>query len=129
MTPNFLTLEDIIAMHDFLIDEFGGSHGLLNRATLESAVMRPQIGYYDALNEYAATLMESLALNHPFADGNKRIAFAAADTFLRMNGQFIDCDGEEAYRHFMSLFDAGAFRYNELLAWLDAHTRPLPPPE
>ena len=129
MTIAFLTIDEVIAVHSAAIDEFGGSHGLLNRAALESAVMRPQIGYYDALNEYAAALMESLALNHPFVDGNKRVAFFATNLFLEMNGQTIDCDGEEAYRHFMSLFDAGAFRYNELLAWLDAHTRPLPPQE
>ena len=48
--------------------------------------MRPQIGYYDNIIEEAAALMESLAMNHPFVDGNKRVAFFATDTFLRMNG-------------------------------------------
>ena len=41
--------------------------------------------------------MESLANNHPFVDGNKRVAFAVTDAFLRMNGHFLDCDSDEAY--------------------------------
>ena len=48
--------------------------------------MRPQIGYYDGFIEEAAALLESLAMNHPFVDGNKRVAFAVTEVFLRMNG-------------------------------------------
>ena len=64
-------------------------------------------------------------MNHPFVDGNKRVAFGAADIFLRMNGSFIDCDSEEAHAHFMRLFDTNTFRFAELAEWLRQHVRPL----
>ena len=87
--------------------------------------MRPQIAYYDGIIEEAAALMESLAMNHPFVDGNKRIALAVADTFLRMNGYYIDCESQEAYDYFMGLFDTNTFRFAELAAWLSENVKPL----
>jgi death-on-curing protein len=126
MTRRFPSVGTILAIHEILIEETGGAPGLRDVGALESAVMRPQIGYYDGIVEEAAALMESLAINHPFVDGNKRIAFAAADTFLLMNGHYIDCDGEEAHAHFMYLFDTNSFRFAELVAWLSRNVRPLP---
>ncbi len=70
--------------------------------------------------------MESLANNHPFVDGNKRVAFYVTDAFLRMNGHYIDCEDEAAYEYFMALFEAGLFRYAALETWLNEHVRPLP---
>jgi death-on-curing protein len=60
-----------------LIERFGGSHGLRDQGALESALARPQTGYYLDLIEEAAALWESLSQNHPFIDGNKRIAITA----------------------------------------------------
>jgi len=80
------TVAEAIEIHRQLIDEFGGMHGLRDRGLLEAAIYRPQNGYYDDLVHEAAALMESLANNHAFLDGNKRISFAVTDTFLRMNG-------------------------------------------
>ena len=126
MTRRFPTVRTILAIHDILIAETGGALGLRDVGALESAIMRPQIGYYDGIIEEAAALMESLAINHPFVDGNKRIAFAAADTFLLMNGHFIDCDSLEAYEFFIGLFDTNSFRFAELADWLSDNVRPLP---
>ena len=78
MSHDYLTLAEVIEMHRQLIDRFGGSHGIREIGALESAVLRPQMGYYEDLIAEAAALMESLAMNHPFVDGNKRIAFFAA---------------------------------------------------
>ena len=125
MNHDYLTLPDVIEMHRQLIDRFGGSHGIREIGALESAVLRPQMGYYEDLIAEAAALMESLAMNHPFVDGNKRIAFFAADTFLRVNGQWIDCDNAEAYRVFMVMFEQGMFDFHHLEAWLRNHVRPL----
>ncbi|MCY3801663.1 MAG: type II toxin-antitoxin system death-on-curing family toxin [Chloroflexi bacterium] len=122
---DFPTIEEVVAIHDTAIREFGGSTGLRDAGALESALMRPQLGYYDGLIEEAAALMESLALNHPFVDGNKRTAFFATDTFLRKNGRFIDCDGDETYEFFMRLFKTNSFRFDQLRTWLDEHTRPV----
>ena len=126
MTHDFPTIEEVVALLDSLIREFGGSMGLRDMGALESAVLRPQMGYYDSLVEEAAALLESLAMNHPFVDGNKRTAFAATEIFLRLNGSFIDCDSDEAYDHFMRLFETNSFRFAELRSWLEEHVQPLP---
>ena len=96
MNHDFPTIEEVVAIHDAAIHEFGGSMGLRDMGALASAVMRPQIGYYDTLIEEAAALLEGLAMNHPFIDGNKRTAFYTTDAFLRKNGSFIDCDNDES---------------------------------
>jgi len=70
--------------------------------------------------------MESLANNHPFVDGNKRVAFYVTDAFLRMNGYYINCEDEAAYEYFMALFEAGMFRYAALETWLEEHVEILP---
>ena len=121
----FLTLEELLVMHQHLIDEFGGSHGLRDQNALEAAAMRPQTGYYKDIFEEAAALMESLAMNHPFIDGNKRMAFFAADTFLRMNGYYIDCDDQEAYNYFMSLFESSSFEFEKLSVWIRQNSKLL----
>lgn len=126
MTRHFLTVETAIDIHDDQILQFGGEYGLRDMGALESAIMRPQIGYYDGIIEEAAALLESLAMNHPFVDGNKRVAFFATDTFLRMNGYYIDCDNLEAHAFFMHLFDTNSFRFAELVAWLSGNVKPLP---
>ena len=102
MTRRFIALEKVLEMHRGVIETFGGSHGVRDRGSLESAILRPQMGYYDGLIEEAAALMESLSQNHPFIDGNKRVAFYATDAFLRLNGYYIDCDNEAAT---LSLWD------------------------
>lgn len=119
------TLEEVLAMHELLLEAFGGAAGVRDLGALESALMRPQLGYYDSLIEEAAALLESLAMNHPFVDGNKRVAFFVTDTFLRMNGRFVDCDNEEAYAFFMDLFARNQFRFGPLRDWLEDHTAPL----
>ena len=124
MTHDFPSFEDVMAMHERLIEMFGGSFGIRDEGALASALMRPQIGYYDSILEEAAALMESLANNHPFIDGNKRVAFFATEAFLRANGYFIDCDDEDAYEFFMHLFETHSFRYAELLKWLEGVVKP-----
>ena len=67
-------IDDVLLVHRTLIERFGGSYGLRDRGALESALARPQTGYYRDLIEEAAALWESLSQNHPFVDGNKRVA-------------------------------------------------------
>ena len=126
MNRDFPTTEEVVSIHDVAIREFGGSMGLRDIGALESAILRPQMGYYDGIIEEAAAMLESLAMNHPFVDGNKRTAFYATDTFLRKNGHFIDCDNDEAYAFFMRLFQTNSFRFAELKVWLEEHVKPLP---
>ena len=128
MTRSFPTIEEVVAIHDDLLAQFGGAPGVRDRGALEAAAMRPQMGYYDGLLDEAAAMLESLAMNHPFVDGNKRTAVATTDAFLGLNGYFIDCDSRAAYDHFMRLFESNTFRFAELRAWLEDHVRPLPGP-
>ena len=125
MIRKFLTIEEVVEMHDSAIEDFGGAHGLRDEGALASAVMRPQMGYYDGIIEEAAALMESLSQNHPFIDGNKRVAFGSTDAFLRFNGYYIDCDNEAAHAFFMELYATSSFRFANLVPWLTEHVKPL----
>ncbi len=126
MSRDFPTIAEIVAIHDDQIARFGGSTGIRDAGALESALLRPKLGYYGSLLDEAAALMESLAMNHPFVDGNKRTAFFVTENFLRMNGRFIECDDRKAYDFFMRLFETNSFRFAELREWLEEHVRRLP---
>jgi len=121
----YITVAEAIEMHRQLIDEFGGIHGLRDRGLLEAAIFRPQNGYYDDLVHEAAALMESLASNHAFLDGNKRISLAATDTFLRINGQYLDLEPLAAYKFIMKSIAKKEFRVRQIREWLAAHVKPL----
>ena len=92
------TVAETIEAHRLLIEEFGGLHGIRDKGLLKSAVVRPQNGYYSNLLEEASALMESLANNHAFIDGNKRISFVMTDVMLRLNGYFLDVEPLEAHK-------------------------------
>jgi death-on-curing protein len=119
---DYLTLADILAIHADLIERYGGSPGLRDAGLLEAALFRPQTGYYTDLIEEAAALWESLAQNHAFVDGNKRIAFAATYTFLAINGVDLRASSDEAYSFINGLYETGSFRFEELATWLRSHT-------
>ena len=120
------TIAEVLAIHKYLIQEFGGKAGLRDLGSLESALGRLTTGYYSSVEEEAAAMMESLSQNHPFIDGNKCVSFFAVDTFLRMNGFFINCDDEKAFSFFQSLFDNQAFDFDHLIVWLRDHIEELP---
>jgi len=119
------TLAEAIEIHRQLIELFGGSHGFLDKARLEAALFRPQIGYYNDLSEEAAALMESLANNHAFVDGNKRVAFTLTDVFLRLNGFFLEVKGQAANEFIRGSMKRGEFRFNVIRQWISAHAKPL----
>ena len=121
----YLTVDEVIVIHEFLINEFGGSSGIRDIPALESALARPQTGHYTNIFEESAALMESLAINHPFIDGNKRVSFFVTDVFLRLNGYYVDCDSQTAHKYFMDLFESNKFKYKSLLSWLEKHIKPL----
>ena len=121
----YLTVAEVVAIHHYQIEEYGGESGLLNQGALESAVFRPQTGYYNDLSEEAAALLESLVNNHPFVDGNKRVGFAAAHTFLLMNGFDLDVSSEAAFEFLIRAIADGKFRFALLREWIAAHMGPL----
>ncbi len=99
MNRDYLTVADILGMHAILIEKYGGMAGIRDMGSLESAAFRPQSGYYSDIVEEACALTESLLINHPFMDGNKRTAFAACSVFLRINGQHIKADSNKVFMH------------------------------
>ncbi len=105
-------------IHERILEEFGGPKGVRDAGLLESALFRPQTGYYDGLAEMATALFESLLMNHPFLDGNKRVAFFATDVFLRLNGWKLAVDADEAHRFLIGLMESGAADYDRLLPWV-----------
>jgi len=125
MAEVYLTIAEVHQMQLILIDRFGGLHGVRDNGAIESAVFRPQTGYYNSLEEEAAALMESLARNHGFIDGNKRIAFTAADTFLRMNGMYIDVDPLEGFEFIDGALERQEFRFATIADWIREHARRL----
>ena len=126
MMHQFPSLDEVLEMHEALIDTFGGAHGIRDLGALDSAILRPQMGYYNSLIEEAAALMESLSNNHAFIDGNKRVAFFGTDDFLRMNGHYIECDSLDAHGFFIQLYESNSFRFANLIPWLEEHVMPLP---
>lgn len=114
-------LGDVLLVHRTLIERFGGSHGLRDRGALESALARPQSGYYRDLIEEAAALWESLSQNHPFIDGNKRVAVTVTAAFLRVNGYRLTFTDASAYSFLSDLYETGRMRFTELDAWLRQH--------
>jgi death-on-curing protein len=119
---DYLTLAEVLAIHIDQIERYGGASGLRDAGILESALFRPQTGYYQDLVEEAAALWESLAQNHPFVDGNKRTAFAATYTFLAINGLFVQASAEDTYAFIAALYETGTFRFEALTAWLRENT-------
>jgi death on curing protein len=117
----FLTVAEVLAIHHLQIEEYGGAHGVRDPGLLESAVFRPQTGYYNDIQEEAAALMESLANNHPFLDGNKRVAFASVHTFLLVNGYDLQADPFQTYKFIAGAITKGEFRLALILPWIKAH--------
>lgn len=118
MGIDYLTVADVLGMHTVLMKRFGGALGLRDPGALEAALFRPQTGYYGDIVEQAAALMESLAINHPFVDGNKRVAFAAADVFLRINGWRIHRAPMLIHVEMIEMLESGTFNIAKLDPWL-----------
>ena len=118
----FLTLEEVLEIHNTLLQEFGGPPGVRDLGLLESALFRPRTGYYADLIEMGAALFESLLMNHPFVDGNKRVAFFAGDVFLRINGFHISVEADKAHREIITIIEDGTHVREALDTFLRHHT-------
>ena len=123
----YLTIEEVLRLHDRVIERTGGSAGVRDRGALESAVAQPQMTFggddlYPTLPEKAATLCFSLAMNHPFVDGNKRTAHAAMEVFLILNGFEIRSSVDDQEAMMLSLA-TGILKREGLTEWLEQQVR------
>jgi len=124
----YLSLGEVMNLHLRIIDRTGGGRGIRDLAALESALAQPKATFearelYATLPEKAAALCFSLAQNHPFIDGNKRVAHAAMETFLRLNGLRVDASVDEQERLMLGVAD-GSIGRETLTAWIRDHSQP-----
>lgn len=117
------TLVELLVIHQELLEEFGGAAGVRDPGALEAALFRPQTGYYRDVVHEATALFESLMLNHPFIDGNKRVAFAAADVFLRLNGRVAVLDDAETYAFIIEWISSRSRSLDSIDEWLRHHVQ------
>jgi death on curing protein len=123
VATKFPTLEEALELHRALIERFGGTEGVRDLGALDSALFRPQTGYYETLTRQAAALMQSLAMNHPFVDGNKRVAFALTAIFLRMNGYRLVVPAPAAERFVVDQLIAEHATLDDIEQWLGEHMK------
>ena len=116
---SFLTHDELLEIHARLIDRFGGEAGIRDLGLLDSALFRPQTGYYKDLVEMSAALFESLIMNHPFVDGNKRTAWTVMRLFVALNGGRLEYERLEAVR-FVEGVAGGTIDYDGAREWIAA---------
>ncbi len=122
----YLSLGEVVELHRSIVDVSGGAAGVRDLGALESALAQPRhmfdgVDLYPTLVEKAAALGYSLVQNHPFLDGNKRIAHAAMETLLILNGFEIDASTDEQEQLMLGLAASRVSRA-ELVKWLRDHT-------
>lgn len=124
-----IKIEEVINIHDILIDKFGGIQGIRDYNALESAINRPfmtfdQQDLYPAPTEKAAALIESLITNHPFLDGNKRIGYVLMRYFLIKNGFDISATQAEKFEFVIEIAQ-GKSNFDQIKSWISDRIRKL----
>ena len=133
MAIRYLTIDEVIALHDYAVERFGGSLGLTDRGKLEASIAAPMQNVfgtelYPDLWSKAAILFFLLIKNHPFIDGNKRTALYVLLRFLEINGFTISgVTNDELYQFTMDVANS-LLDKDDIAEWLKAHTIPIPLP-
>jgi death-on-curing protein len=120
-----IELRDALNIHDILIDKFGGSTGVRDLGLLESALHRPFATFenqelYPSPIEKAAAVLESILINHPFIDGNKRTAYVLMRLMLLEGGYDINAKQDEKY-YMVTTASTGKIRFEEIKNWIHTH--------
>lgn len=127
----WLDKRTLLLLHDRTLMRHGGSRGIRDEGLLESALARPQnlLAYVEnvSLSQLAASYAFGIAKNHPFVDGNKRAAFAALGTFLRVNRWNLTATKVDATFTILKLA-ASEISEEELAAWIDRNIARRPSP-
>ena len=119
----YLSLQETLELHEQLILRFGGPAGARDMGLLESALIRPQTGYYETLSMQAAAMLQSLCQNHCFVDGNKRVAFAATAVFLRMNGYRLSVKADDGETFLVNQVIQKRIAIEDIATWLESRMR------
>ena len=118
-----IELKDVLNIHNILINRFGGSKGIRDRGSLEAAINRPfaifdNQALYPTPAEKAAAVLESILINHPFLDGNKRTAYVLMKLILFDNGYDIDAEQDEKYKMVIAA-SSGEMRFEDIKEWIN----------
>jgi len=121
-----IPIKEVEQLHRILIDKFGGSHGIRDNSALESALARPFQTFdgkelYASVLDKAASLIESILINHPFIDGNKRTGYTLLRLFLIRNGIDITSSRDNKYEFVIDIA-SGTLKYEGIVSWLTANT-------
>ncbi|RLI78423.1 type II toxin-antitoxin system death-on-curing family toxin [Archaeoglobales archaeon] len=123
MSKKRITVDEIMEMHEEIIERYGGESGILNRGELEFIV--DQVNYTrKSIFWKAAIILRGITCGHPFLDGNKRTALEAADTFLRIHGYRISANDREKIEFILDLAMHGK-ELDEIVEWLKKNTEKL----
>ena len=123
----FLTLEQILIIHEDQLERYGGSFGLRDLPLLESAIFRPQSSFggedlYVTIFDKAAAMMHSLLKNHAFVDGNKRTATVSTIMLLELNRYKLAVNQKELVEFAMHV-ENEALSLDEIASWLQKHSK------
>ena len=121
-----ISVAQVLKIHSIAIEKFGGANGVRDMGGLQSALARPFQTFggtdlYPTTYEKAAAIGESLIMNHPFIDGNKRTGYLLMEALLRFGGYKIKSDDEELYNFVISI-STGATSFEEIEEWLQKNT-------
>jgi len=121
-----ISVKEAEEIHKLLINRFGGSHGIRDLNGLESALTRPFQTFenkelYPTVILKAAALLESLLVNHPFIDGNKRLGYTLLRLFLLLNGMDINAPQKDRYEFVVSVA-SGKKDFDAIAEWLTSHS-------
>ena len=121
-----ISISEVIQIQKILIEEFGGSPGIRDYDLLESALSRPYATYdgmelYPTILEKASAILESLCINHPFVDGNKRIAYTVYRLLLLSEGADVAASEDEKYKLVIAV-SSGNADFDSILQWTKDHS-------
>ncbi len=130
MAIDFLMLNDIMAIHQRLLQEHGGGSGVRDEKLLLSAMAMPQAAFFGAyahndIYEMAAAYLFHIVMNHPFVDGNKRTGAAAAIVFLGMNDIALTADNQTLFEFTLCVAQSKKSK-SEITTFLKKHSQPKP---
>jgi death-on-curing protein len=122
-----ITIDEVLHIHQTLINDFGGIHGIRDISALESALARPFQTFdnkelYPSILEKAAALTESILINHPFMDGNKRTGYALLRLYLLSYGLDIIASSDNKYEFVINIA-SGTLKYEGIVTWLKGNTK------
>lgn len=125
----YVTFEEVLAIHLYLLQETGGQSGIRDLNLLQSALARPKASFggkdlYPSIWLKVAALVQSLILNHPFVDGNKRTAFASGVRFLKINGMKLQAE-QQAVVYFTLAIERKKYNLEEIAVWLKKQSKKI----